>query len=205
MTYPPEDGAGPNSGPSTSQKIPHQTAEKKGSQQPTTTWDTERENLCLLAADVQFEEMMANRPRLRNPEQDKQDEEIKSWLESLRPSWATRETWLDQEAWGQVALEAAEAAAWKRVDELDKQRPRHQRYRGRTGSPEADWNRLPDTPVCWGCGGGGHRYSVCPTPRTGIFCYRCGSRGTTWRNCPNCAEGQGRKRDHDKPRREYRR
>lgn len=164
-------------------EVPIGTTNKTAKKLPSATAETKQEeDLCMFAVDTP---------------------EYQSWLESPRPSWATRETWLDEEAWGQIELEAAEAAAWRKVDELDK-RPRHQRYRGRTGSPEANWNR-PRGPQCWGYKGYGHKYSECPTPRTGLFCYRCGHPGTTWRNCLNCQDGKKPENTGKQYRREYRR
>jgi len=42
---------------------------------------------------------------------------------------------------------------------------------------------------CWNCGSEEHFASRCPEPRRRDYCYRCGRRGTTVRECPNCQEG----------------
>jgi len=39
---------------------------------------------------------------------------------------------------------------------------------------------------CWNCGGR-HRYAECRFPKTGQFCYKCGERQVTLRDCPRCA------------------
>ncbi|EZA50240.1 hypothetical protein X777_11078 [Ooceraea biroi] len=38
---------------------------------------------------------------------------------------------------------------------------------------------------CWNCTGD-HRYVNCPLPRMHSFCYGCGERQVTLRNCPRC-------------------
>ncbi|XP_011864473.1 PREDICTED: uncharacterized protein LOC105560196 [Vollenhovia emeryi] len=51
-----------------------------------------------------------------------------------------------------------------------------------------DWLRRP-YPGCWNCEERGHYYSECPRPRnTRRFCFRCGRRGTTLKDCPNCGD-----------------
>lgn len=44
---------------------------------------------------------------------------------------------------------------------------------------------LPPLPGCWNCGQL-HHYAACPFPRQ-EFCYGCGIRGTTLRDCPRCS------------------
>lgn len=44
---------------------------------------------------------------------------------------------------------------------------------------------------CWNCQAIGHPHSLCPEPKTGIFCYRCGSRGVITSRCQRCL-GNGR-------------
>ncbi|KMQ84155.1 gag-pol fusion polyprotein [Lasius niger] len=40
---------------------------------------------------------------------------------------------------------------------------------------------------CWNCGDPGHYYSECPRPRDlNRFCFRCGRRNTTVKDCPGC-------------------
>lgn len=41
---------------------------------------------------------------------------------------------------------------------------------------------------CFNCQRAGHNFSVCPSPKSGIFCYRCGSREVTAFSCPKCAK-----------------
>lgn len=48
--------------------------------------------------------------------------------------------------------------------------------------------------LCWNCLKTGHRYPECPEPRTSLFCYNCGTRGTTKINCPNCSETENTNR-----------
>ncbi|RLU25779.1 hypothetical protein DMN91_001938 [Ooceraea biroi] len=57
-----------------------------------------------------------------------------------------------------------------------------QEPRRRTPSPAS---RLPRIAMgCWNCGGT-HRYVNCPLPRE-QFCYGCGMRGVTLRECQRC-------------------
>uniref|UniRef100_T1HAE7 CCHC-type domain-containing protein n=1 Tax=Rhodnius prolixus TaxID=13249 RepID=T1HAE7_RHOPR len=42
--------------------------------------------------------------------------------------------------------------------------------------------------LCWNCLNIGHRYPECSKPRTILFCYHCGTRGITRKNCPNCTQ-----------------
>lgn len=41
---------------------------------------------------------------------------------------------------------------------------------------------------CFNCSQVGHSYTVCPEPRNGQFCFRCGSRDVTSFKCKNCAK-----------------
>lgn len=43
---------------------------------------------------------------------------------------------------------------------------------------------LPRLPGCYNCGGS-HHYATCPWPRN-VFCYKCGIRKVTLKNCPKC-------------------
>lgn len=40
--------------------------------------------------------------------------------------------------------------------------------------------------ACWQCEQPGHTFPVCPAPKTFLFCYRCGKKGFTSRNCEDC-------------------
>lgn len=40
--------------------------------------------------------------------------------------------------------------------------------------------------VCWQCEQQGHIFPNCQNPKTFIFCFRCGKKGATTRNCPDC-------------------
>lgn len=40
--------------------------------------------------------------------------------------------------------------------------------------------------TCWQCEQQGHFFPSCPNPKTFIFCFRCGKKGATSRNCPDC-------------------
>lgn len=39
---------------------------------------------------------------------------------------------------------------------------------------------------CWQCGQQGHIFPTCDKPKTYLFCYRCGKKDTTSRNCVDC-------------------
>lgn len=41
---------------------------------------------------------------------------------------------------------------------------------------------------CWNCGDTGHRYATCPRAKARDFCYRCGTKGTTIRDCSQCRD-----------------
>ncbi|XP_053691557.1 uncharacterized protein LOC128740069 [Sabethes cyaneus] len=42
------------------------------------------------------------------------------------------------------------------------------------------------TIICWQCENPGHTYPNCPNPKRFIFCYSCGKKGCTTRNCEAC-------------------
>lgn len=46
--------------------------------------------------------------------------------------------------------------------------------------------RAPITITCWQCEQTGHAFTACRNPKTYLFCYRCGKRGFTSRNCSEC-------------------
>lgn len=53
-------------------------------------------------------------------------------------------------------------------------------------------NSIPNTTrnaltiVCWQCEQTGHAFTACRTPKTYLFCYKCGKKGFTSRNCTDC-------------------
>ena len=86
-------------------------------------------------------------------------------------------------------------------DEATASDPPGRRASERSASPRGE--RRPAAPdQCWNCGSDTHRYSRCPEPRRrDPFCYRCGRREVTLRQCPRCrqewlAEGPRRRRRH---------
>lgn len=57
-------------------------------------------------------------------------------------------------------------------------------------------NNLGDLPTqerreCFNCHRTGHSFSVCPSPRSGQFGFRCGSRDVTSFTCRKCAKNGG--------------
>ncbi|XP_062551064.1 uncharacterized protein LOC134216060 [Armigeres subalbatus] len=42
------------------------------------------------------------------------------------------------------------------------------------------------TIICWQCDKSGHTYLHCPNPKRFLFCYSCGKKGCTTRNCDAC-------------------
>lgn len=40
--------------------------------------------------------------------------------------------------------------------------------------------------ACWQCEQAGHVFTACRNPKTFLFCYRCGKKGFTSRNCCDC-------------------
>lgn len=51
-------------------------------------------------------------------------------------------------------------------------------------APNATRNAVHIT--CWQCEQAGHAFTACPSPKTFLFCYRCGKKGFTSRNCSEC-------------------
>lgn len=45
-------------------------------------------------------------------------------------------------------------------------------------------------PICFNCSDIGHLFKNCPVPPTGLFCYRCGLKGTISSRCNRCSENQ---------------
>lgn len=45
---------------------------------------------------------------------------------------------------------------------------------------------LQTVPVCWQCENPGHMYMKCPNQKRFLFCYSCGKKGCTTRNCDAC-------------------
>jgi len=41
---------------------------------------------------------------------------------------------------------------------------------------------------CWNCHLEGHTFTDCKEPRKGLFCFRCGRRGTVSRDCQRCTK-----------------
>lgn len=58
----------------------------------------------------------------------------------------------------------------------------------------SDQSHRPTNSGCWNCGSPRHRYSQCPQPRDQNFCYGCGRRGVTLRECGRCREEWRRER-----------
>lgn len=57
---------------------------------------------------------------------------------------------------------------------------------------EKDATAKPCKLSCWNCDVQGHRHSECPNSVKRVFCYRCGKRDVTVRNCPRCRrKGEG--------------
>lgn len=54
--------------------------------------------------------------------------------------------------------------------------------------PQAGTNRKTD---CWNCDLPGHGFRTCSAPRQ-KFCFRCGHKGVTIKECPRCNTGNGR-------------
>ena len=45
----------------------------------------------------------------------------------------------------------------------------------------------PNWLVCWNCQEHGHSFRECPKPRTGVFCYKCGTPNNVVHKCRHCA------------------
>lgn len=66
--------------------------------------------------------------------------------------------------------------------------------RGRLGNTHqrTSGNRGNNRNVCYNCSKEGHVFNSCIEPRTGIFCYICGQKEVTSRNCERCSGNAGR-------------
>lgn len=69
------------------------------------------------------------------------------------------------------------AAAWRKVRELEKERPRRKHYQTKAARQ-----------MCWNCYSFEHHYNQCPK-QLGQFCRTCGKYGKTSETCPRCREG----------------
>lgn len=45
--------------------------------------------------------------------------------------------------------------------------------------------------ICWNCDETGHRFMDCTKPQAVFFCYNCGKKGVSLRNCPECKTKTG--------------
>ncbi|XP_055522933.1 uncharacterized protein LOC129717114 [Wyeomyia smithii] len=54
------------------------------------------------------------------------------------------------------------------------------------GNGEQRSRELASTIICWQCENPGHTYPNCPNHKLYIFCYSCGKKGCTTRNCEAC-------------------
>ncbi|XP_055543315.1 uncharacterized protein LOC129728873 [Wyeomyia smithii] len=54
------------------------------------------------------------------------------------------------------------------------------------GNGEQRSRELASTIICWQCENPGHTYPNCPNQKLYIFCYSCGKKGCTTRNCEAC-------------------
>ncbi|XP_062552776.1 putative uncharacterized protein DDB_G0271606 [Armigeres subalbatus] len=58
-----------------------------------------------------------------------------------------------------------------------------------TATNQLSGNSIREAPiitVCWQCENPGHTYLRCPNPKRFLFCYSCGKKGCTTRNCEAC-------------------
>ncbi|XP_038116911.1 myb-like protein P [Culex quinquefasciatus] len=49
-------------------------------------------------------------------------------------------------------------------------------------------NRASQVAICWNCDAEGHRFMDCDKQQVMMFCYRCGRKGYSLRNCPDCLQ-----------------
>ncbi|XP_062703105.1 uncharacterized protein LOC134285737 [Aedes albopictus] len=54
------------------------------------------------------------------------------------------------------------------------------------GDKISETRRKPLTMICWQCEQTGHAFTACRNPKTYLFCYRCGKKEFTSRNCSDC-------------------
>ncbi|XP_058817647.1 putative uncharacterized protein DDB_G0271606 [Topomyia yanbarensis] len=66
---------------------------------------------------------------------------------------------------------------WKERTATEPQQPSSSEHRTRNSVP---------TIICWQCENPGHTYPNCPNQKRFLFCYSCGKKGCTTRNCEAC-------------------
>lgn len=68
------------------------------------------------------------------------------------------------------------------------------RYQNRLNpnDPRNNTNNFQNRNSCWNCGSLGHSFRFCTTARRGIFCYTCGLKEVTTKDCNICT-GNGRR------------
>lgn len=70
------------------------------------------------------------------------------------------------------------------VDEVNALRSRGSWTSHGTKPPES--TNISAAISCWQCEQPGHLFTACRNPKTFLFCYRCGKKGFTSRNCTDC-------------------
>lgn len=82
-------------------------------------------------------------------------------------------------------------AAGTQAQQSNQQKYQHQRVQLQTAIERSIEDEQRPPMVCWNCDEDGHRFTDCGKPQAMFFCYRCGQKGYSLRNCPTCAPNQG--------------
>lgn len=90
-----------------------------------------------------------------------------------------------------AALEAAADRDWEGYyAKTTREGRQREASRSRTSHGTRESPRVRQEPSrddgCWNCGKTDHRYTACPGQRNRDFCYRCGEKNVTVRDCRRC-------------------
>ncbi|XP_021694218.1 uncharacterized protein LOC110678162 [Aedes aegypti] len=97
---------------------------------------------------------------------------------------------MEREAF-QLDLAFRNEAARNSVEEVSALRATNWRGRSSENVPQASAGEISSRDlataiICWQCESPGHTYLRCPNPKRFLFCYSCGKKGCTTRNCDAC-------------------
>lgn len=86
--------------------------------------------------------------------------------------------------------EAGAPSEHRRVEEsTTSEFPGAQKLRGEPDRQERPRGGPDEVERCWACGSAEHFAHNCPSRARSTFCYRCGQKGVSVRQCTNCREG----------------
>lgn len=97
----------------------------------------------------------------------------------------------EKEDWHQRVLELTEQVNALRLRQDSKEDRSHRSTQHQQPRQTAEQHQQQTTErrpglTCWNCDEDGHRFMDCPKPQAVMFCYRCGHKGYSLRNCLTC-------------------